>query len=275
MRNTRRSLLLVSILIFASCATAAQEAKPLTNDDVVAMVKAGLPESTIVLAVQKGPSNFDTSPQALIQLKNQGVPPKVLDAMIQPAPSAAHAPRPGGDPSQPNPFSPLTPTAGAGGGAITYGDIFLVDGDKRTQMKYSVANARTNSMLGGVVNPFHKTKIRAALNGNHAQLRITNTSPVFDAALPSNVNPSDVIALVKLTPKADRREIETGRGGITGVSSGFRKSDLVPVSIEETATAGTGYKVYRAKVVSPLQPGEYALVTQTGVYYDFGIDAAK
>lgn len=65
-------------------------------------------------------------------------------------------------------------------------------------------------MMGAVINPFHKTKIRVALNSNHAQLRISNTSPVFEVTLASNVNPSDIIAVVKLTPKSDRREIETG-----------------------------------------------------------------
>jgi hypothetical protein len=274
MLNTRRSCLLAAILLCGFITAVGQEAKPLTNADVVAMVKADLPETTVILAIQKGPTAFDTSPQALIQLKNQGVSPRVLDAMLQPAGAPpAPAVQPGAAPVRPN---PLDPTALTPGGGVASGDVFLVDGDKRVQMKYSTSNARTNSMMGAVVNPFHKTKVRDALNGNHAQLRITNTSPAFEVTLPSNVNPSDIITLVKLTPKSDRREIETGRGSITGVSSGFRKIDLVALSLEEAGDAGgNSFKVYRAKVVSPLQPGEYALVTQVGAYYDFGVDANK
>ena len=60
------------------------QTKPLTNADVVGMVKAGLEESTIVLAIQRGATGFDTAPQTLISLKNQGVPKKVLDAMLTP-----------------------------------------------------------------------------------------------------------------------------------------------------------------------------------------------
>jgi hypothetical protein len=56
--------------------------KPLTNDDVISMVKANLEESTIILSIQTSSTAFDTSPQALISLKSQGVPPKVLDAML-------------------------------------------------------------------------------------------------------------------------------------------------------------------------------------------------
>jgi len=50
------------------------EKKPLTNADVISMVKAGLAESTVVLAIQHSATNFDTSPEALISLKSQGVP---------------------------------------------------------------------------------------------------------------------------------------------------------------------------------------------------------
>lgn len=277
MPSAIRFFLIAYALLCCSTVVAAQETKPLTNADVVAMVKAGLPESTVVLAIQKGPVNFDTSPQALIQLKNQGVGPKVLDAMLQPAGAGAPAPapQPRTSPATPNPFDPTSLTPG-GGVTVASGDVFLVDGDKRIQMKYSTSNARTNSMMGAVVNPFHKTRLKATLNGNHAQLRTANTSPLFEVTLASNVNPSDVIALVKLTPKDDRREIETGRGGITGVSSGFRKGDLVPLTIEEAVGAGgSSFKVYRAKVVGGLQPGEYALVTQVGAYYDFGVDANR
>jgi hypothetical protein len=58
------------------------EKKPLTNDDVISMVKAGLAKNTIILAIQHSSTAFDTSPQALISLHTQGVPQAVLDAML-------------------------------------------------------------------------------------------------------------------------------------------------------------------------------------------------
>ncbi len=58
--------------------------KGLTNSDVVTMLKGGLPESTIIIAVKRRPALFDTSPSALIDLKNQGATAGVLDAMMQP-----------------------------------------------------------------------------------------------------------------------------------------------------------------------------------------------
>jgi hypothetical protein len=70
---------------------AAAQPKPLVNADVVKMVKAGLAENTIVLAIQNKPSSFDTSPEELIHLKEQGVTQAVLNAMLNtstPAPAA-------------------------------------------------------------------------------------------------------------------------------------------------------------------------------------------
>ena len=87
----RRVVLVSAILLLfsSSLCLAAQgtQAKPLTNADVIKMVKAGLDESTILLAIKNRTSQFDTSPDALIDLKTQGVPQNVINAML-----GAHAP---------------------------------------------------------------------------------------------------------------------------------------------------------------------------------------
>ncbi len=129
-----------------------------------------------------------------------------------------------------------------------------------------------------IMNPFGKAKVKAALNGNHAQLRITNTSPVFEVGLPSDVNAADQLVLIKLNPKSDRREVEVGRVGITGSSSGYRKEAIVATTFEEvkplTAGSGVRYMLYRVKLVSPLPPGEYAFAPRN-LYYDFGVDTGQ
>jgi hypothetical protein len=55
----------------------------ITNSDVVSMTKAGIGEQTIILAIQRGPVKFDTSPLALISLKGGGVSDQVLNAMLE------------------------------------------------------------------------------------------------------------------------------------------------------------------------------------------------
>jgi hypothetical protein len=57
------------------------------------MVKAGVSADTIVLAIQQSATNFDTSAESIIQLKNLGIPEKILQAVLsnksRPAPSTA------------------------------------------------------------------------------------------------------------------------------------------------------------------------------------------
>jgi len=64
---------MLSVFAGVGWGQAAAQPKPLVNADIVKMVKAGLAENTIVLAIQNKPSAFDTSPEELIRLKEQGV----------------------------------------------------------------------------------------------------------------------------------------------------------------------------------------------------------
>jgi Sel1 repeat len=78
----------IRLAAFALCLFASQiavgQAAPteITNSDVISMTKAGIGEQTIILALQRGPAKFDTSPQALIALKGAGVSDQVLNAML-------------------------------------------------------------------------------------------------------------------------------------------------------------------------------------------------
>src|ERR1039458_2540663 len=83
-------LLTLTCLLLLTLINAKAQGKPITNKDVLEMMKAGLPESTIVLAIQKGPVQLDTSPMALVELKNAGASAKILDAVVKP--DAGNAP---------------------------------------------------------------------------------------------------------------------------------------------------------------------------------------
>jgi outer membrane lipoprotein SlyB len=54
-------------------------AAPMTNDDVIKMVKGGLGEATVIQAIDAAEAGFDTSPDGLVRLKQGGV----SDAVIQ------------------------------------------------------------------------------------------------------------------------------------------------------------------------------------------------
>ena len=71
MTKTKRCFTTVlAIALGLTAAVAQKTGKPLTNDDVIAMVKKKLPESVIVSAIQTGPADFNTSTNELIRLNS-------------------------------------------------------------------------------------------------------------------------------------------------------------------------------------------------------------
>lgn len=76
------SMLVFCLALAVATAAGQQTQKPLTNEDVVSMVKNGLPESVIVGSMQANTTNFDVTPNGLIALKKAGVGQKVMDAML-------------------------------------------------------------------------------------------------------------------------------------------------------------------------------------------------
>jgi hypothetical protein len=73
---------LLLVLICTGVLFAQHAAKPLTNDDVIAMVHKKLPESVVLSAIQAGPAKFNTSPNELIRLNAAGVTERELNAML-------------------------------------------------------------------------------------------------------------------------------------------------------------------------------------------------
>ena len=61
----------------------ARTGKPLSNQDVLGMVEAGLPPKVLVAKIDRSPGNFDTSPDVLKQLKAAGVHDSIILAMVR------------------------------------------------------------------------------------------------------------------------------------------------------------------------------------------------
>ncbi len=76
------SLIVVGALSLCPLALGQEAKRPLTNSDVLKMVKGGVPESVIISSIQSSPAKFDLSPNALVSLHKDGVSQKVMDAMM-------------------------------------------------------------------------------------------------------------------------------------------------------------------------------------------------
>lgn len=81
------SLQTVSWMTVSISAQDRQQVK-LTNKDVVEMTKSGMAEAIILAKINSSPTDFDTSPTALQELKTSGISDAVILAMVQPARSA-------------------------------------------------------------------------------------------------------------------------------------------------------------------------------------------
>lgn len=63
-------------------ADASPDGTPISNEDVVALVKAGVPETVIVSKVQTSPADFDLSTEGILELHRAGVSGAILNAMM-------------------------------------------------------------------------------------------------------------------------------------------------------------------------------------------------
>jgi len=79
------TLIILCLLIGGATAAGAQGKQsegPLTNAEVVKLVKAGFKEKTIVLIIASRLPNFELSPDRMIQLKRAGVSENIIVAML-------------------------------------------------------------------------------------------------------------------------------------------------------------------------------------------------
>src|SRR5215831_8339670 len=70
------------LLAALAAAQTTDQNKPLTNADVVKLVRAGFKEKSIVSIVDARPAAYDLSPDRMIELKHAGVGEHIILAML-------------------------------------------------------------------------------------------------------------------------------------------------------------------------------------------------
>src|SRR5215510_2584900 len=250
--------LAASLLAASSAALFAQET--LTNQSVVEMVKAGLSERVIIAKIRTSPTNFDTSTDALIALKKNGVSEKVIETIMSPTAAAA----PAAPPAAPAGSAVAPPPAGYAPSRPT---VFLVVGGKEVELTASGGEVQRNR------TPYSRST-ELAIAGNKAKNRTPERQPVFVVTSEPGEMP-----LVRLDPGKSDRNLKIGSGSRTpyaGSTStrGLRSEDLIEVSAERDSRG-----FYRIRPRAPLAPGEYGFVATRGgspnagtTIYDFGVD---
>jgi hypothetical protein len=247
------SLLAVLFLLLASTTWSQQLSKRITDKDVIDMTALGLSDDIIIAKIRAGAAGgtlqFDTSVDALKELKAAKVSDEVIKVMINPAPAAAQvvvAATPiSNDPNLP------PPEVG----------VYWKNGNSFTRVE---GQAISQAKVGGKAGSMFTYGMRnehwdAYLDGPQSKNVIQDRQPVFYLYVPDGASSSDFV-LISLEKKGNRREFQIGSfGGITGGKSGVKKEKEVAFTAEHA-----GIRTYKIKLNAAMQPGEYAFFMGTG-----------
>ena len=216
----------------------------LTNQSVIGMVKAGLSESVIIAKIRTSERKFDTSTDALLKLKAEKVPDKVIEAMLGGGAPAAAAPSAAADPM----IAYVSPTGPM--------PLKIVHGEIETS-----------------VAPFAGSRREVVLPAPRAQYRITDKQPAFSTNLTA-----EQWALIRLKPgKNDRNLPMSSNSGWGWEGATFRQGPDPKYRVALEAGAGPDGSA-RIKPKEPLAPGEYGLIAivrgQPNMVevWEFGVD---
>jgi hypothetical protein len=276
--------LLATILIFALATPllAQNGDEVLTNDSVITLFKAGLSSTIIVNKIRSSKTNFSTSTEELIRLKQARIPDEIVAAMFDATQRRSQATSTSGagdatkaDPNDPN--------------AAHEAGIYLlqkVDGNqKMIQLEPSVSKQqKTGGILKSTLTyGIAKVKFKAALNGKTASLQINEARPVFyfyfevkNSGLSTSsyyaTNPNE-FSLVKLDAKSNTREVTVSQANAFGAQSGTMDKAARAFTYEKIAPG-----VYKVTPQEDLTDGEYGFYNAAGVgpgggakIFDFGI----
>lgn len=285
--KTRVFVIVIALVVtFGSLNSVIAQDEVMTNDEVISLTKAGLAGSVIIGKIRTSKSNFDMSTDALIKLKQSGVPDDVVAAMLEaksgkgPGTSGAALVGPTGDPNDPT-------------SKKNYGIYLFEERDGQRKMTQLQANVSAQNRTGGKftasITPFGlgKVKTKTNLPGRNAALQINSTSPVFyfyldntsgglntASGIPSTPNE---FTLVRFNQRSDNREVTIAKENSWGAKGGLSDEYVVPLQAEDL-----GNGIFKVTAAIDLKKGEYGFLlvnsgnsnTAQGVgskFFDFGI----
>jgi hypothetical protein len=246
---------------------AVRTARPLTNEDVVAMVQAGLPADVVIEKIKNSKTAFDTTTDALVSLKKAGVGSEIIRFMVNPTAES----RPAGVASPwANANSPAPCQVPPGGTAPWLSGaspaMWYIDPDKGDRVEVNYERGTITHVgfagFGASLLVLHPLKASVRVSGRTQFL--------------SCINPTDApLVHFSLDTGSDERNTSVGKILPWHISFHISEGDLVPFKTEKTPE---GY--FKIAPATPLSPGEYGFVPQGSIgffsagerVYTFGVD---
>lgn len=277
LKNVRAGVIALagaSLLAFSAPAMA----ETLTNDDVVALLEAGLGEEAVIAKIETSDGNFVTDTQTLLALRAKGVPSPVIAAMVKVASGTVKFDDASADPKVPHSpgFYMLDESAAAP-------RMVKIDPIASTQTKTGgilgyaftggIASASLKAVLPGGTSKTPTSKSRPTFYV-YFDPPGGNQSAVFSTGFGNAIITPNELSLVDLMEKKGRREARVGSLNIAGSKTGVMDKDQIRFSYEQVVPY-----VYKITPASDLAPGEYgfifALVGGSGPGLSGGVAGAR
>jgi hypothetical protein len=256
MRMLRSVLLLFSVVVLLWAANTSAEM--LTNETVLAMVKAGLGEELIISRLKASQNLFDLSTAAILKLKSDGVSDKILQTMIETSGKGAPTEQGQVGVTTTVPSGPFVgrPWQGAVSVRVTNSSSLFVKLSDGVGEIRPVGAEVQHSMKKHLLIPFYfgPGDNWYYLRGPTSIVRISEKQPAFL----TKMNPSSFL-LVKLTYQA-ARDIRYV------IATGSAFTNTVPITVTKRPDES-----FELVPQGALAPGEYAFIS-AGTFYDFGIE---
>jgi len=267
--------------LFASFAIA-QNADTVKNETIIKLKNAGLSNDVLKSKIQSSICKFDLSTDGLIALKTAGVKDDVITAMLNKSNGSS--------------LNNNSSTSSSNGQTSIASGIYYCKGQpcELVELEPSVYSKVKSGLdiLTGMTYGIAKTKFRAKLSGDKANLQISDKQPnfyfYFDRSNSNNLgnngggwfasatSPNEFL-LVHFTTTKKAREVVTGSwSSYSGMASGVDDRNKVAFKYEKTSQG-----VYRVYTEKPLEAGEYCFMYAGGSatyvgspsqkVYDFGV----
>ncbi len=225
--------------------TDAQSQDTLTNASVLEMLEFGFEEDVIISKIQSEQSAFDTSLDALKELKSKGVPSAVLAAMVKANSKEVVQEEKTG---------------------IYY---LALDSTEKPILPTVFSGTKTRTLASAFTYGIASGKMKSILNGANSQNVLAENLPSFlfyfrpfrdnqhlatDWWFRATTSPNEfVLVVLKSNKLKNTREIETGKVNLwVGTDAGVGNDKVIPFTIEN---CGDG--VFKITPSQPLDPGEY------------------
>ena len=231
----------------------------LSNTSIDALIAAGMTDEIIIAKIRKNPNSFDVSTDAIIAMKQRGISPSVIAAMITgPEAVVATGPRPVSD--SPDPAVDRAP------------GLYLLQSwlpeAKMTRIDPTTANqTKTGGILGyALTGGIASASVKSVIPGEGARTVSNVAQPEFylfidegassllGGSLGGRITPNE-FSLVELARKQGRREARVGSMNIGGAKSGVMDKDRIAFSYSEVRPG-----VFKVTPNGALKPGEYAFL---------------